>query len=479
MMEPEEVCSKVLEAITPTPEEEEEVLSIARSIMDKLRSLLAEEGVEAVVRLEGSLAKGTWLRGEADVDIFVRLKPDVGRDFLKREFMRIARRATEGYKQVERYAEHPYLECWAGGVRINLVPCYDVEKGNWLSATDRTPYHTDYVREHLPEELKGDVRLLKRFLKGIGAYGAEIKVGGFSGYLCELLIIYYGGFLEALRGSMAWRRGTLIDLEGYYRGREDEALEFFRHHLIVVDPVDPGRNVAAPVRLEKMCSFMAAAREFLSRPSEDFFFPRRPAPPGQEELKSMVRGRGTSILALRLHVGGLVPDVLWGQLHRTMRGLSGSLREQGFRVLRAGAWSDEVAEAIILFELEASELPPVVKKVGPPVWAGEHVERFLSKNMADPRLVCGPYIEGDRWVVLVRRRWPDAVGFLKAKLSEHGGRGIGVAPLLAQRVEEGFELLSGEEVVRLCRGAEGFREFLAEFLRGRPTWLAGRGGQAP
>ena len=31
-------------------------------------------------------------------------------------------------------------------------------------------------------------------MQGIGVYGAEIKVGGFSGYLCELLVMKYGGF---------------------------------------------------------------------------------------------------------------------------------------------------------------------------------------------------------------------------------------------------------------------------------------------
>jgi len=443
--------------------------------MDRLRSLLTERGLKAQVRLEGSLAKDTWLSGEADVDIFVRFKPDVKPDFLKKDFMEIARRATEGYRQVERYAEHPYLECWADGVRINIVPCYNVEKGEWLSATDRTPYHTDYVREHLPEELKKDVRLLKKFMKGIGAYGAELKVGGFSGYLCELLIIYYGGFLATLKGALRWRKGIVIDPEGHYEGREDEAREFFRHHLIVVDPVDPGRNVAAPVRLDKMCTFMAAAREFLMRPSETFFFPERKRV-DIKTLEANLKSRGTSLIAICVRTEGLVPDVLWGLLYRTLKGLRGTLGRQGFKVLRTGAWSNEEDKAVLLLELETSRLPPVEKRVGPPVWVEEHVERFLKKNMADPALVCGPYIEGDRWVILIRRKWPDASEFLKANLSKEGGRHIGVAPLLARKVQEGFKVLTDMEILSLCREEPGFGEFLSDFLIGRPGWLVGRSG---
>ena len=475
MMSPEEVCSRVLERITPSPGEREQVLALAKSIMDKLRAILAEEGIDAQVRLEGSLAKDTWLSGEADVDIFVRFKPEVKPSFLKEDFMEMARRATEGLKQIERYAEHPYLECWADGIRVNVVPCYDVRKGDWLSATDRTPYHTEYVKEHLPEELKADVRLLKKFMKGIGAYGAELKVGGFSGYLCELLIIFYGGFLKALRGALRWRKGVVIDLEGHYEGREDEAREFFRHHLIVVDPVDPGRNVAAPVRLDKMCLFMVAAKEFLTRPSEAFFFPRK-EPLDLRALEANLKSRGTSLIAICVRTEGLVPDVLWGLLYRTLRGLKGSLGRQGFKVLRTGAWSNEEDKAVLLLELETSRLPPVEKRIGPPVWVEEHVERFLRKNMADPALVCGPYIEGDRWVILIRRKWPDASEFLKENLLRGGGRHIGVAPLLAQKVQEGFEVLTDMEVLKLCRGEEGFRGFLSEFLIGRPGWLVGRSG---
>jgi len=471
----EDVCRQVLALITPSEEEREHVLGLAKQIMDSLRAVLEEEGVDGEVRLEGSLAKDTWLSGEADVDIFVRFKPDIPRDFLKGRFLQIARRATAGLRHVERFAEHPYLECLADGIRINIVPCYAVRPGEWLSATDRTPYHTQFVLSHLNERLKGEVRLLKKFLKGIGAYGAEIRVGGFSGYLCELLTIYYGGFKEALEGASRWRKGILIDIAGHYEGREDEAREFFKHHLVVVDPVDPARNAAASVRLDKMCLFIAAAREFLERPGLRFFFPGPEEPKGVSELKHELEVRGTSIIAIHVEVGGMVPDVLWGQAFRTLRAIRGLLKNEGFRVLRATAWSDEEEHLILLLELEASTLPPVVRHVGPPIWAVEHVKRFLRKQLSNPDLVSGPYIEGDRWFALIKRRWPRAAELLSSKLSDSGGRAIGVAPLLAKRIEEWFEVLEGPQVVELCRSLPGFKAFLEAFLRGRPAWLVPEG----
>ena len=468
----EEVCERVLALITPSEEERERVMGLAREVMNRLRAVLREEGVDGEVRLEGSLAKDTWLSGEADVDIFVRFKPDVSRDFFRKRFLELAREATKGFKHVERFAEHPYLECLAGDVRVNIVPCYAVEPGGWLSATDRTPYHTQYVLSRLDERLRAAIRLLKKFMKGIGAYGAEIKVGGFSGYLCELLAIYYGGFREVLEGALRWRKGVLIDPANHYRGREGEAREFFRHHLIVVDPVDPARNAAASVRLDKMCIFMAAAKAFLERPSEGFFFPRGPEEKGIDELRREIEGRGTSILAIHVEPGRVVPDVLWGQAFRTLRALRGLLKNEGFRVLRSTAWSDEREHLVLLLELEASELPPVIRHLGPPVWAGEHVERFLSKQLANPGLVSGPYVEGDRWVALVRRRWRRASDLIEAKLGDDGGRSVGVAPLLAEKIKEHFEVLEGTRILALCRELREFKRFLVEFLRGRPSWLA-------
>ena len=467
---PEAVCSEVLERITPGREERERVFSLAEEIMGHLKALLAEEGIWHEVRLEGSLAKDTWLSGEADVDIFVRFKPDVPRKFFRTRFLELAKEATRELEQVERFAEHPYLECYANGIRINIVPCYATEPGAWLSATDRTPYHTEYVKRHLDERLRGEVRLLKKFMKGIGAYGAELRIGGFSGYLCELLVIYYGGFLETLRAASRWRKRIVIDPAGHYAGREEEALELFKHHLIVIDPIDPGRNAAASVGLEKMALFILAAREFLKRPSEAFFFPEEPEPIDIKDLGDVLRSRGTSLIAIHIGFHDIAPDILWGQLRRTSRALKNMLKNEGFKVFRTAAWSDENSNCVLLFELETAHLPPVEKHVGPPIWLEEHVERFLKKNVGDERIICGPFVEEDRICVLKKRRWPNAIEFLRERL-RNGGKEAGVARLLAKHVARGFNILSDEAITELCGELEGFKEFLIDFLTGRPRWL--------
>src|SRR5207247_7141035 len=86
------------------------------------------------------------------------------------------------------------------------------KRGEWKSATDRTPYHTEFMQTHLTPELRLEARLLKKFAKGIGAYGAEIKLGGFSGMLIDTLALYYHSFMETIRQASSWTKGTILEI---------------------------------------------------------------------------------------------------------------------------------------------------------------------------------------------------------------------------------------------------------------------------
>jgi hypothetical protein len=85
-------------------------------------------------------------------------------------------------------------------------------------------------------------------------------------------------------------------------------------------------------------------------------------------------------------------------------------------------------------------------------------------------VVSGPYIEDGRWVVELKRRFTDAVEFLREKLKE-GGRNIGVAELVSQGFREKFRILVNSEVCEVYESNRDFAEFLTDFLRGKPFWL--------
>src|SRR5207247_9026899 len=83
--------------------------------------------------------------------------------------------------------------------------------------------------------------------------------------------------------------------------------------LVVIDPVDPNRNLAAAVRPDKLWSFVAAGRQFLRSPGISYFFPPKFKPWTRRQFEKRIDDVGREVLAFTCSHPVLVPDVLWGQ----------------------------------------------------------------------------------------------------------------------------------------------------------------------
>lgn len=254
---------KIIDKITPTQEEFNKMNHIIQQIQWAFQPQLD-------LMVCGSVAKGTALRGTSDIDIFIFFDQDTPEEKLKELGLKYGHIITKrlGGKSTEKYASHPYVTAEIDGFMVDFVPCYKIKDATELkSAVDRTPLHTKYVKEHLnnPEQ----VLLLKQFMRSIGVYGANTKVNGFSGYLCEILIMKYGSFEEVLKESQNWFFEISIDLEDW-----DTEVNFYgmNYALIVIDPVDGHRNVAAALSRQKMAEFQLAAFNYLRSDNKELFF---------------------------------------------------------------------------------------------------------------------------------------------------------------------------------------------------------------
>ena len=464
-----EICDGVLRRTVPTEEEREETVSFSREIMKRLGEELRRSGIGAEVQIQGSMAKDTWLAGDKDIDLFILLPQAYEKDVFPTVLEAVKRVA--GKEWLEAYAEHPYIEAKIDGYTIDFVPSFKIEKAEEAkSSVDRTPLHTQYVNGHLNQEIKNGVRLLKRFMHGTGTYGAEIKVGGFSGYLCEILILYYGSFYKTMKSALRWRKRQIIDIERYYKGLEEEARKIFQDNLIVVDPVDKGRNVASAVRESRLSEFLVAARWFLENPEMEFFYPSETIPPSSDELSQTMHQRGSAFIFLKFDSVRVVSDILWGQLYKSLKAVRRLLRQHDFNVLRSGVWSDEKTTNIFLFELESQVLPLVKRHLGPPLEKKEECVRFLNKHLGSERTISGPFIENDRWIVEVRRAYTDIVSLIRDELKD-GGRKIGIANTVSKALAKEFDVLVNEEITGLYMSNREFAKFLTEYLKGKPTWL--------
>jgi len=466
----DDLCAQVLKRVTPNTKQRKHILTLAEDLRKEVIEVSKRVGVEAEVRVEGSVAKDTWLSEEPEIDIFMRLPTATPREAFGTICLEIARKATEGYRQIERFAEHPYLEAITDTIKVNIVPCYKVKQGEWISATDRTPFHTDYVKPLLNERVCGEVRLLKKFMKGIGVYGAEIKIGGFSGYLCELLTLNHKSFANVLKSFADWKERKLIDIEGYYEEMKNEAKKIFEEPLIIIDPVDKGRNAAAAVRRERIDELIAAARAFLKNPHHNFFYPPAQKAYDLKRLVQVMANRGSALVLVKFGSVKAVPDVLWGQLYKSQKSLRKMLKQHDFEVLYDDVWSNEEDLNAFIFELERRFLPPLRKHLGPPIEKRRECEKFLLKHLKSPNTTAGPYIENGRWITEIKRKYTDVVSLFLEKLAD-GGRRIGIADLISQAIKDNFEVWANEEVRDLYLSNNAFAKFLTAFLERKPKWL--------
>ncbi len=461
MPEPwKQLKKNILAEVKPTKREHEEIAAFITKLKGSLMEALRVGDVDADVEVHGSVARDTWLVGQRDIDTFIILRYGSARRDLLRVNEVVKGYLGEGW--VEAYAEHPYVKKEIEGFEVEFIPCFRAEAGRgFVSSTDRTPLHTGYLQPRLTDPLRDDVRVLKAFMRGIGVYGAEIKVGGFSGYLCELLVVSLGSFEGVIEGVGSWGDPPVIQLEKVSNPQR------FNEPLVVVDPVDQNRNVASAITETALWTFVAAARAFSVKPSRKFFQPEpRKAPSG---LLERLEGRGIDVLFVVIpDADPPVPDTLWGQLYRTEKALGRALAERGFKVFRSGTWSDEAERHIFAYELESIALPPVVKKVGPPVRLVKDSDDFLSNYMGSPDLVSGPGIEGGKWWVEVGRKNKFTRAYLGRALSS-GCEEFGVPKRVADLLRGGGKVLINEEIEPEISGE--FPAFLEGFLRGRPDWL--------
>jgi tRNA nucleotidyltransferase (CCA-adding enzyme) len=464
-----EVIEYVLKRVTPQKDERRKVETLSKNMEDRILSASKSEGFPAIVRVEGSVAKNTWISGSPDIDVFLRLPTSIPRKDLGEIGLRIARKAAAKDPQLERFAEHPYLEVLTDGYRVDIVPCYNAEPGKWQSATDRTPYHTDYIKQRLSTESIGEVRLLKKFMEGIRVYGAEIKIGGFSGYLCELLVMKFHTFLGVLEAFSSFNRRLVIDLENYYDHRQDELTLLFPELLVIIDPVDKARNVASAVLPEKLYTLIAASRVFLESPSLDFFYPEDPKPYSAKKLKSKLKTRGSSLIfVVTKHIQS-VPDILWGQLYKSKRSLAKLLTLNDFVVLKSAVWSDEKGLSVFVLEIESQTLNDVRRHFGPPLERQAESKKFLAKYVGNKSVLSGPYIEDGRWIVELHRNSIDAASLLEKITSSRGN--FGATNFVALCFKNESTVLVNDKVEKMYVENREFAVFLTEFLIGRPFWL--------
>jgi len=329
------VFAKVLKEIKPTATELEESVYAINQLTSELKRVVPKE-VE--IRVVGSVVRGTQLRGESDIDIFLLFPKKYKRDKITRDGLDYAKRIVraKGDRYEIKYAEHPYARLYLSslGARADIVPAFNIDNIEDMSTSvDRSPMHADFINKHLSVRQRDDVRLLKYLLKRQGLYGAEAMTSGFSGYLCELLIYMYGTLANLLESAANFTTPILLDPKSRAELRDKALAKRFNSQFVVIDPVDKDRNVAAGVSLETLSKFVMLTRAFTARPSISFFRGRGFASGSAHALlKAFSKKSGLDMYVVASRVPDKSEDIVWPQLRKVTEFISAYAEKAGFRI---------------------------------------------------------------------------------------------------------------------------------------------------
>ncbi|MDQ4073945.1 MAG: CCA tRNA nucleotidyltransferase [Thermoproteota archaeon] len=378
------LIKNLIDSFNPSKTEEAQLNQVACSIKNKIESYVSTNKMRYYfvndVILGGSFAKGTWLKHETDIDIFIKLNVQTTMEDFEKLGTEIGLQSLKEFNPYVRYADHPYVEAYAGEVKVNVVPCFDVSYGKWKSAADRSPFHTRYITRYLDNDKKNHVRLLKKFLKANNIYGAEISTQGFSGYVCEVLILKFGSFLSVLEyfSNFTLENNIIVVSENDVLDKEQLGKKF-NSFLILLDPVDSNRNLGAAISSHSVAKFIMTCRKFLKNPE-----PKYLACQVTPLDHSMTEFFSPYILIIEFKFSSRPPDIIWGQLKKSANSISKFVNSYGFNIIKSSCYTDEKENCVIAFLMESPTISKLHKRIGPEVLRIGDTEKFIQSNSDAP-----------------------------------------------------------------------------------------------
>lgn len=394
-----DILKKALHEIKPTKEEEKKVFDRVNIIIKKINKKITH--TNAI--LGGSGAKGTWLK-TFDADIFVKFSCKHYHDKSEHLSDILGKTLKKLFPTVKRlHGSRDYFQIRQAGYTFEIVPILDIKKAEQAkNITDVSPLHAQWVKKH--KRLADEIRLTKQFFKAQNAYGAESHIKGFSGYVCEILTIYYGSFKDLIKNASKWKEKVIIDINNYHKGK-NIMMELNKSKLhspmVIIDPVQSDRNAAAALSFGKFDIIRKSSKQFLSKPSIDFF---RKKEFSIEGLKA--KNKDKKIIIIKTAVKDGKRDVIGSKILKAFDHIRKKLVNNDFKLYNSGWEWDEKNPAVLYFVADKEELSKEKIRKGPILKAKWFVKDFKKKHKKT-------FIKGNRIYAYVKRDIRNAEDFAK------------------------------------------------------------------
>ena len=367
-------------AIIMDSEESEQLSGVMREFEEKVTAELAKQGVVANLFVGGSVGKGTCLPGIHDVDYFMRF--DL-KKYGEENISEVCESVLLGiFKDVLRLkGSRDYFRVKINDYEIEIIPVLYIKRINQAqNLTDQSPFHVNWIKKNVKarKNLNFDMRLAKQFFRASGVYGAESWIGGFSGHVTEILVVYYGGFEKLLKAVLKWKDKTIIDVEKAYEGMDvldilDDAK--IVGPLVVVDPVDKERNAAAALGLEKFELLQSKIESFLKKPHKKFFDEIEIT---VDDIKKM--GKRNRVLIWKAPPEDEKMDVSGAKMVKYAEHISRMFKDEEFVVLDSGMYWNKHDDGLVWVIVDKKDLSKNQIIKGPQTFGMQnHIMAFRKK----------------------------------------------------------------------------------------------------
>ncbi|MBI2662135.1 CCA tRNA nucleotidyltransferase [Candidatus Woesearchaeota archaeon] len=368
---------EILSKISPTKQERTSFKNTISEFLKTLNSHLQD----AAAILGGSGAKDTWLSHNTDIDIFVQYnyqKYSLQSDQLSQHLHQTLKKSFPRLKITRLHGSRDYFQLIYKKFNVEIIPILKISQAEQaLNITDISPLHSQWVNAHA-KKIKNDIRLAKQFCKAARVYGAESYINGFSGYILEILVAYYGSFEKLLKASLKWKPKEVIDPSHFYP-QKDALFQLNQSKqqspIIIIDPVDKSRNAAAALSKEKLTNFQRQGWEYLKQPHANFFLEKELS---VKEFQAQAKKQSAFLLSLKLTSPSGKEDIVGVKILKCREFLKEKLAP--FQILKSEWEWNKKNLAQFYFILKITELPSFTIRQGPPLAMTKFVNEFKKKN---------------------------------------------------------------------------------------------------
>jgi tRNA CCA-adding enzyme len=460
MKPPIEVLSifkKILKRITPDEVEIEHIEKVTALITKFIKnSQIPGEISIKFIEPQGSTGlKQTALKNTADIDLFIGIDPEIilnhhfsskkeKKEFIHSKFKDLTKYwlipclKDHGLNNVKMsYAEHPYVSADFKGIELDIVICFDVsrdylQKNGPITAVDRTPHHTRFIRDNINEKQKDDIRLLKHFFKCYNCYGDKSALGrsGFIGYSAELLIFNYDSIwnlflnFEEISSKIIYNTIIFNSIINPYKNKSYQTMKskiFPNDYLIILDPTDINRNVGSSISNRAFKYINNQIQNFCVKPNIIYFNYHDLPSIKQLNLsdKQLSCYFFTQFQEIQEDHYTKYRDKLYSLMEQIIRKASKekTLESRFINVIGELVFNTETGQYILAFSTDTPKISSKFKREGPKKKSISHFLKFKDKHP-------DAFEENDQIFLILNRPFTQFKEFLIYNLNQKSIKGL-------------------------------------------------------